>query len=161
VTSLPPPLRACSAGCTGAWCISPHPSTHNMRSHADDPPHTPPPPPHTHTTAAAPHHHHALPPPPPPRSKAVGFRFGPHMGTAVPLMIDFAGKAGEGDDELREHCLQALESFVARSPAACRPLLPQVLAAALGYLKYDPNYADDMEEDEEGDDDDEEQEEDE
>jgi hypothetical protein len=33
---------------------------------------------------------------------------------------------------------------------ASPPTLAQVLAAALGYLKYDPNYADDMEEDEEG-----------
>jgi hypothetical protein len=47
-------------------------------------------------------------PPPPPcmRSKAAGFRFGPHLGTAVPLMIKFAGQGDEGDDELREQCLQ-------------------------------------------------------
>jgi hypothetical protein len=36
----------------------------------------------------------------------VGFRFGPHLDTAVPLMIQFADKATEGDDELREQCLQ-------------------------------------------------------
>jgi hypothetical protein len=36
--------------------------------------------------------------------------------------------------------LQALESFVSRSPADARPFLDQLLAEALRYIKYDPNY---------------------
>lgn len=46
--------------------------------------------------------------------------------------------------------LQALESFVARSPNDARPFLDQLLSEGLKNLKYDPNYAvDDMDEDEE------------
>uniref|UniRef100_A0A383V8K4 TATA-binding protein interacting (TIP20) domain-containing protein n=1 Tax=Tetradesmus obliquus TaxID=3088 RepID=A0A383V8K4_TETOB len=95
-------------------------------------------------------------------SKAVGYRFGRHLTEAVPLMVQYGQKAAEGDDELREYALQAaegdeelreyalqaLESFVSRSPADARPFLEQLLAEALRYIKYDPNYAaDDMDED--------------
>jgi hypothetical protein len=48
----------------------------------------------------------------------VGFRFGPHMGSAVPLMIQFADKAPEGDDELREQCLQVRRLACSRVAAA-------------------------------------------
>ncbi|KXZ56874.1 hypothetical protein GPECTOR_1g789 [Gonium pectorale] len=85
-------------------------------------------------------------------SRAVGYRFGRYLGTAVPLAISHANKAAEGDDELREHCLQALEGFVLRCPHDTRPQLDAVLAAALKYLRYDPNFAAD--DDEEGGDDD-------
>eukprot|EP00879_Flechtneria_rotunda_P007662 GHRR01008035.1.p1 GENE.GHRR01008035.1~~GHRR01008035.1.p1 ORF type:complete len:648 (+),score=253.35 GHRR01008035.1:1250-3193(+) len=74
-------------------------------------------------------------------SRAVGYRFGRHFQAAVPLVIKYAQQAAEGDDELREFALQALESFVARSPGDARPYLDQLLFEALKYLKYDPNYA--------------------
>ncbi|KAF6251732.1 armadillo-type protein [Scenedesmus sp. NREL 46B-D3] len=81
-------------------------------------------------------------------SKAVGYRFGRHLAEAVPLMVQYGQKAAEGDDELREYALQALESFASRSPADARPFLDQLLSEALRYIKYDPNYADDdMDED--------------
>ncbi len=41
-----------------------------------------------------------------PSSRAVGYRFGRHLSTAVPLVVSHCDKAAEGDDELREHCLQ-------------------------------------------------------
>ena len=45
--------------------------------------------------------------------------------------------------------MQALESFVQRSPHEVRPSLEAVTQAALRYLSYDPNYddADDMDAD--------------
>lgn len=44
--------------------------------------------------------------------------------------------------------MQALESFVSRSPQDARPFLEQLLEQGLTYLKYDPNYTeDDMDED--------------
>lgn len=44
----------------------------------------------------------------------MGFRLGPHLPAALPLLLQHCDAAGEGDEELREHCLQALESFVLR-----------------------------------------------
>ncbi|EFN57516.1 hypothetical protein CHLNCDRAFT_57288, partial [Chlorella variabilis] len=49
-------------------------------------------------------------------SKSVGNKFGKHLPRAVPLCIRYLRVAAEGDEELREYCLQALESFVLRSP---------------------------------------------
>jgi hypothetical protein len=50
---------------------------------------------------------------------------------------------------------QALESFVARSPAAMRLHLQTVLPLTLDALSFDPNYAEDMDADEDDADDDE------
>eukprot|EP00878_Enallax_costatus_P002222 GHUV01002394.1.p1 GENE.GHUV01002394.1~~GHUV01002394.1.p1 ORF type:complete len:958 (+),score=265.35 GHUV01002394.1:286-3159(+) len=84
-------------------------------------------------------------------SKSVGYRFGRHLDVAVPLVMQYGQKAAEGDDELREFTLQALESFVSRSPNDARPFLDQLLSEGLNYLKHDPNYAvDDMDEGDEG-----------
>eukprot|EP00798_Chlamydomonas_sp_ICE-L_P008749 gene8749-33610_t len=91
-------------------------------------------------------------------SRAVGYRFGKHLGVALPLIVKHcdAAAAAEGDDELRENCLQALESFIHKCPHDARPHLSLSLNTALEFLKYDPNFADDMEddEDEEADDED-------
>lgn len=46
--------------------------------------------------------------------------------------------------------LQALESFVQRSPADARPHLGDVLAVGLEALRHDPNFADDMQDDSDG-----------
>ena len=87
-------------------------------------------------------------------SRAIGYRFGKHLPAAIPLVIKFSQNAAEGDDELREFCLQALEAFVQHSPHEARPNLKQVFDVALRFLSYDPNYADNMDEDEEEQDDD-------
>ncbi|KIY96332.1 hypothetical protein MNEG_11630 [Monoraphidium neglectum] len=85
-------------------------------------------------------------------SRATGHRLGAYLGRALPLVVAAYEGAGEGeaDDELREHCLQALESFVQRSPADARAQLDSVLAVALEALRHDPNFADDMQDDGEG-----------
>lgn len=43
-------------------------------------------------------------------SRAVGYRFGQHLPEAVPLVITYAKKAAEGDDELREYVLQVMDT---------------------------------------------------
>ncbi len=95
-------------------------------------------------------------------SKSVGFKLGPHMSRAVPLVLTCLKSAEEGDDELMELSLVAVESFVQRCPTDTRPFLDELTAACLQFLKFDPNYAADDDEDEEmedsdngGDDDDE------
>ncbi|KAF8067210.1 CAND1 [Scenedesmus sp. PABB004] len=83
-------------------------------------------------------------------SRAAGYRFGRHLSRAVPLMLAANKAAAEGEDELREYALQALESFVSRSPNDARPFLEQLLGEALRCIRYDPNYAggeEDMSED--------------
>lgn len=40
-------------------------------------------------------------------SRSVGYRFGPHLAEAVPLLITYCTSASENDEELREYSLQA------------------------------------------------------
>jgi len=80
-------------------------------------------------------------------SRSVGYRFGRHLGAALPLVVAQCEGAAEGDDELRELCLQALEGFVVRCPHDARGHLDALLAAALRYLRHDPNFADDDDDD--------------
>lgn len=46
-------------------------------------------------------------------SRQAGHRFGEHLEKIVPPIMKFCQ---EEDDELREYCLQAFESFVRRCP---------------------------------------------
>lgn len=39
-------------------------------------------------------------------SRAVGYRFGPHLGETVPVLISYCTNASENDEELREYSLQ-------------------------------------------------------
>lgn len=79
--------------------------------------------------------------------RAAGWRFGRHLDIAVPLVVEKWSAAGEGDDELKDLCLQALEAFVLRSPLDSKRHLDAILDIAQRSLSYDPNYADDMEQD--------------
>ncbi|KAL7749659.1 hypothetical protein RI367_004887 [Sorochytrium milnesiophthora] len=55
----------------------------------------------------------------------------------------------EDSDELREACLQTLESLVLRCPTEMTPYITSIVQSCLTYVKYDPNYAaSDDEEDE-------------
>ncbi|KAM3271960.1 hypothetical protein ACQJBY_042269 [Aegilops geniculata] len=80
-------------------------------------------------------------------SRSVGYRFGPHLAEAVPLLISYCTSASENDEELREYSLQALESFMLRCPRDISPYCDGILNLALEYVSYDPNYTDSMEED--------------
>nr|XP_043619408.1 cullin-associated NEDD8-dissociated protein 1 [Erigeron canadensis] len=80
-------------------------------------------------------------------SRAVGYRFGPHLGDTVPILIQYCMNASENDEELREYSLQALESFLLRCPRDIFSYCNQILHLSLEYLSYDPNFTDNMEED--------------
>jgi cullin-associated NEDD8-dissociated protein 1 len=80
-------------------------------------------------------------------SRSVGYRFGPHLAEAVPLLINYCTSASENDEELREYSLQALESFMLRCPRDISPYCEGILNLALEYISYDPNFTDSMEED--------------
>jgi cullin-associated NEDD8-dissociated protein 1 len=84
-------------------------------------------------------------------SRTVGYRLGRHLDRLVPLFLRFCGRPdeegsqNESADELREHCLPGLESFVLRCPREVSPYISSILAVALGFMKYDPNYSYDEE----------------
>ncbi|KAG8368925.1 hypothetical protein BUALT_Bualt15G0097100 [Buddleja alternifolia] len=84
-------------------------------------------------------------------SRAVGYRFGPHLGETVPILINYCNNASENDEELREYSLQALESFLLRCPRDIFSYCDQILHLTLEFLSYDPNFTDNMEEDTEDD----------
>ncbi|KAM7478698.1 hypothetical protein LguiA_026911 [Lonicera macranthoides] len=79
--------------------------------------------------------------------RAVGYRFGPHLGDTVPVLINYCRSASENDEELREYSLQALESFLLRCPRDISSYCNEILHLTLEFLSYDPNFTDNMEED--------------
>ncbi|XP_057469617.1 cullin-associated NEDD8-dissociated protein 1-like isoform X2 [Actinidia eriantha] len=80
-------------------------------------------------------------------SRAVGYRFGPHLGDAVPILLNYCTSASENDEELREYSFQALESFLLRCPRDIYIYCDEILNLTLEYLSYDPNFTDNMDED--------------
>ncbi|XAR49295.1 hypothetical protein NMG60_11032451 [Bertholletia excelsa] len=80
-------------------------------------------------------------------SRAVGYRFGPHLGDTVPVLINYCTSASENDEELREYSFQALESFLLRCPRDIFSYCDEIHHLTLEYLSYDPNFTDNMEED--------------
>ncbi|KAI9258536.1 armadillo-type protein [Sporodiniella umbellata] len=74
-------------------------------------------------------------------------RMGKHLPDLIPTIISFT-KSSEDDDELREICLQTLESFLYRCPKEVSPYVSELISLALEYIKYDPNFAGDDDEDE-------------
>ncbi|KAF6143925.1 hypothetical protein GIB67_001719 [Kingdonia uniflora] len=80
-------------------------------------------------------------------SRSVGYRFGSHLGETVPVLIGYCKSASENDEELREHSLQALESFLLRCPRDISVYCNEILNLTLEFLSYDPNFTDNMEED--------------
>ncbi|KAF0545102.1 TATA-binding protein interacting [Gigaspora margarita] len=78
-------------------------------------------------------------------SRSSAPRLGKYLPQFLPLVFD---NININDDELRENCLQALESFVLRCPTEITPNINTIIDLALVYLKYDPNYnSDDMADD--------------
>uniref|UniRef100_A0A8C2F777 Cullin-associated and neddylation-dissociated 1 n=1 Tax=Cyprinus carpio TaxID=7962 RepID=A0A8C2F777_CYPCA len=79
-------------------------------------------------------------------SRQAGHRIGEYLEKIIPLVVKFCSV---DDDELREYCIQAFESFVRRCPKEVYPHVPTVISICLKYLTYDPNYNyDDEDEDE-------------
>lgn len=70
-------------------------------------------------------------------SRQAGHRFGEHLEHAMPLVLQFCESE---DDELKEFCIQAFESFVRRCPKEITIHIQTITANCLKYLCYDPNY---------------------
>ncbi|KAI9599345.1 armadillo-type protein [Syncephalis fuscata] len=66
-------------------------------------------------------------------------RFSNYINKFLPLVVEHAQT--KEDDDLREQCLQTLETFVLRCPAAVKPHLETVTTLCLQQITYDPNYA--------------------
>ncbi|RHZ77030.1 hypothetical protein Glove_186g52 [Diversispora epigaea] len=77
-------------------------------------------------------------------SRSSAPRLGKYLPQFLPLVIN---SININDDELRENCLQTLESFVLRCPTEITPNIDDIINICLVYLKYDPNYANDEMED--------------
>lgn len=56
-------------------------------------------------------------------SRQAGHRFGEQIERVMPLIVQYSN---EDDDELREYCLQAFESFVYRCPKEITPHINKV-----------------------------------
>ncbi|NXX17054.1 CAND1 protein, partial [Podargus strigoides] len=86
-------------------------------------------------------------------SRQAGHRIGEHLEKIIPLIVQYCNVE---DDELREYCFQAFESFVRRILICCYrcpkeidPHIPNVMGLCLKYITFDPNYNYDNEEEEE------------
>ncbi|NXI39388.1 CAND1 protein, partial [Galbula dea] len=79
-------------------------------------------------------------------SRQAGHRIGEYLEKIIPLVVKFCNV---DDDELREYCIQAFESFVRRCPKEVYPHVSTIINICLKYLTYNPNYNyDDEDEDE-------------
>lgn len=85
-------------------------------------------------------------------------RLGKHLSELVPIISGYATKT-EDDDELREICLQTLESFVLRCPIDISASIQDIVNLSLEFIKYDPNFVEDDDEDEQMEEDEEEEDE--
>ncbi|XP_053147989.1 cullin-associated NEDD8-dissociated protein 1-like [Hemicordylus capensis] len=79
-------------------------------------------------------------------SRQAGHRIGDYLEKMIPLIVQYCNVE---DDELREYCFQAFESFLRRCPKEIGPHLPSVTGLCLKYITYDPNYNYDNEEEDE------------
>ena len=98
-------------------------------------------------------------------ARSIPRRFGPYLKTLAPFVLsalsqqeldeqfENAAEDGEPDpetDDVREAALVALEGFLASCGGEMRPYTEETIAAALRFLKYDPNYVNDEDDEEMG-----------
>lgn len=86
-------------------------------------------------------------------SKTAGHRLAPHLPVLVPILFEYASSTVHSeDDDLREHCLQALASFCLRCRREMVSFAEKLADVAVTLAKYDPNYIldDDDENEDEG-----------
>ncbi|GBP29292.1 Cullin-associated NEDD8-dissociated protein 1 [Eumeta japonica] len=69
--------------------------------------------------------------------RQAGHRFGEQLWRVAPSVLEHSTDA---DEELREHCLQALEAFVLKCPKEVQPHIPTIIDLCLKMITYDPNY---------------------
>eukprot|EP01125_Pyxidicula_operculata_P000246 TRINITY_DN10328_c0_g1_i1.p1 TRINITY_DN10328_c0_g1~~TRINITY_DN10328_c0_g1_i1.p1 ORF type:complete len:1207 (+),score=380.40 TRINITY_DN10328_c0_g1_i1:38-3658(+) len=77
-------------------------------------------------------------------SRTVGFKLGKYLEKIVPLVFKYAEKYEE-DDEIRENCLQALDSIVLRCPKEADKFLVETEKLCIKLITHDPNFVDESE----------------
>ncbi|CAK1544633.1 unnamed protein product [Leptosia nina] len=77
--------------------------------------------------------------------RQAGHRFGEQLWRVAPQVLEHSTDV---DEELREHCLQALEAIVLKCPKEVQPHIPTIIDLCLKMITYDPNY--NYEDEEEG-----------
>lgn len=101
-------------------------------------------------------------------ARSIPHRFGRHMQDVAPHIISILGEeeleqhmelVNDGADtgpefnDIREASLVALDSFLASCPVEMRAFTDETISSSLRYLKYDPNYSNDIGDDDEMDED--------
>lgn len=85
-------------------------------------------------------------------SKSSGHRLSSHVPVLAPILFEYStSEQYEEDDELREHCLQALASFCSRCKREMGAFSEKLANTVIALAKYDPNYVGDVDDDEEED----------
>lgn len=88
-------------------------------------------------------------------TRQAGVRISEFLPRIIPLvLLPCSGGSGFNDDELRECCLQTLESFIQKCPRDINEFISDISSISLVYLTHDPNYYDDGDEQGTGSDDD-------
>lgn len=90
-------------------------------------------------------------------SKSSGHRLAVHVESLAPILFDYSmSEIYAEDDELREHCLQAVASFCLGCKREMEAFGKTLANCVITLAKYDPNYAgDEVEDVDEGEEDDE------
>ncbi|XP_028513482.1 cullin-associated NEDD8-dissociated protein 1 [Exaiptasia diaphana] len=70
--------------------------------------------------------------------RQAGHKVGEHLERIIPFIVEFSQVPD--DDELREYCIQAFESFVHRCPKEVTLFIPKIIELCLKFICYDPNY---------------------
>jgi cullin-associated NEDD8-dissociated protein 1 len=84
-------------------------------------------------------------------SKTAGRRLAPTLPALVPIILAFCRDPFYADDdELREHCLQTLQSFVELCTREMAEHSDNLVALVVSLSKYDPNYDASDDDDDEG-----------
>lgn len=86
-------------------------------------------------------------------SKTSGHRLAVHVEALAPILFEYCTSENYADDEeLREHCLQALASFCLRCKREMMRFGKTLAECVINSARYDPNYAGGEEEEQEEDD---------
>jgi cullin-associated NEDD8-dissociated protein 1 len=70
-------------------------------------------------------------------SRQSGQRFGLNLAAIIPVIVQYSSSS---DDELKEYCVLAFESFVRKAPIETTQFLSLITGICLKYLCHDPNY---------------------
>ena len=80
-------------------------------------------------------------------TRQAGVRISTLLCRIIPLvLLPCSEESAFKDDELRECCLQTLESFIQKCPRDINQFIPSITSIALLYLSHDPNYYDNVDE---------------